>query len=499
MSELSADVVVIGGGNAALCAALAARDEGADVLLLERAPEAERGGNSYYTGGIIRFPYEDTADLIASFPELEGGESGIIDADPYTEAHFFEDMAKTTDYRSDPDLLEALVRESRGTMEWMHGKGIRLLWSLGRHAHKVEGRFRFFGGAIVTYWGGGAGLIDTLYTAAETEGIRIRYGTRAVELLGKESGRVTGVRVRVDGEEKLVDIAAKSVVIASGGFQANTAMRTQYLGPGWDLARVRGTAFNTGDGIQMATDFGAKPFGHWSGCHAVAWDANAPLTGDRSMGDEFSRHSYPMGIVINKESKRFLDEGYDFHTHTYARYGQEILKQPGMIAYQLFDDKVEQYLRSDYRGRHVTRVKADTIEELAEKLDLDPAALRATIDEYNASIDESVPFDPNVKDGRATSGITPRKSNWAQRIDTAPFLGFAVTTGITFTFGGLRVDANGKVLDDSERHIPGLYAGGELVGGIFYHNYPTGTGLMTGSVFGRAAGRSAAHAAAAGA
>ena len=491
-TEATPHVIVVGGGNAALCAAHAAHEGGARVTLLERAPEDERGGNSYYTGGIIRFPFETVEDLVASFPELEGGETETIEVEPYPEQAFFEDMARTTEYRADPDLIAALVRDARGTMEWLHGHGAKLLWSLGRHAHKVEGRYRFYGGAVVTFWGGGPGLVDALYETAIEAGVEVRYDSRVIGLLGAEDGKVTGVRVH-QGDGTTIEEAADAVVLACGGFQANTAMRTQYLGPGWDLARVRGTRFNTGDGHRIAEAVGAQTFGHWSGCHAVAWDANAPLTGDRKLGDEFSRHSYPMGIVVNNECERFLDEGADFHTHTYAKYGAKVLEQPGMIAYQLFDAKVMEYLRGDYLGRHVTKVTADTIEGLAEQLELDPGALAATVRSFNASIDTAdAAFDPNSKDGRSTTGIAPPKSNWAQPIDEPPFVAYPVTAGITFTFGGLRIDEHGRALDAADRPIPGLFAAGELVGGIFYHNYPTGTGLMTGAVFGRAAGTSAA-------
>jgi tricarballylate dehydrogenase len=491
-NENGPHVIVVGGGNAALCAALAASEGGARVSMVERAPKEERGGNSYFTGGIIRFPFDTVDDLVASFPELGGGETETIEVEPYPEQAFFEDMARTTEYRADPDLTAALVREARGTMEWLHSHGARVLWSLGRHAHKVEGRYRFYGGAVVTFWGGGPGLVDALYEAAEAAGVEIRYGSRVVGLLGAEDGRVTGVRVH-QSDNIHVQLDAEAVVLASGGFQANTAMRTQYLGPGWDLARVRGTRFNTGDGHRIAEAVGAQTFGHWSGCHAVAWDANAPLTGDRKLGDEFSRHSYPMGIVVNKDANRFLDEGADFHTHTYAKYGAKVLEQPGMVAYQLFDAKVMRFLRGDYLGRHVTKVTADTIEDLASRLELDPDALTETVARFNVSIQSDAAFDPNRKDGRSTTGVEPPKSNWALALDEPPFVAYPVTTGITFTFGGLRIDEHGRVLDTSERPIPGLYAAGELVGGIFYHNYPTGTGLMTGAVFGRAAGASAAR------
>lgn len=484
-----AQVVVVGAGNAALCAALAARESGAEVTVLERAPESQRGGNSYYTGGLMRFAHHGATDIVRSFPDLASNDE--FDLATYSEEDFFDDLARMTQYRADPDLAQTLVWQSREAMEWLHRHGVRFGWSFGRHAFKVGGRFQFWGGAPLEVVGGGAGLVDRLCEKALTAGATIRYNTRALKLIADDTGAVSGLQIR-DRAGRVTQLPATAVILACGGFEANAEMRARYLGPGWDLAKVRGTAYNTGDGLAMALEFGAVPFGHWSGCHAVAWDANAPLTGDRNMGDEFSRHSYPMGIVVNTEGKRFLDEGLDFQTHTYARYGAEILRQPGLVAYQLFDEKTAPYLRGDYRGKRVSKTSANTIEELAAKLELNPAQLSKTVAEYNAAVGPGK-FNPNAKDGKSTIGLQPPKSNWALPLDTPPYLGFPVSTGITFTFGGLRINIDGEVLDAASAPIPGLYAAGEIVGGLFYHNYPSGSGLTAGTVFGRAAGIAAAN------
>jgi len=341
----------------------------------------------------------------------------------------------------------------------------------------------------VEAWGGGPGLVEALTKIARKDGVAIAYGAHALSLLADDDG-VKGVRVKHNG--KTVEVATKSVVLAAGGFQANAEMRTRYLGPLWELAKVRGTRFNTGDGIRMALDIGAMPTGNWSGAHAVGWDRNAPEFGDLAVGDNFQKHSYPLGIMINANGERFVDEGADFRNYTYAKYGRVILMQPGQFAWQVFDNKVIPMLRDEYRIKKVTKVRADTLEELAPKLDnVDAAKALETIKTYNKAVMTEVPFDPNVKDGRGARGLVIPKSNWANRIDEPPFEAYAVTCGITFTFGGLKIDTGAQVIDTEGAPIPGLFAAGELVGGLFYFNYPGGTGLMNGAVFGRIAGASA--------
>ena len=271
--------------------------------------------------------------------------------------------------------------------------------------------------------------------------------------------------------------------------------RTRYLGPSWDLAKVRGTRFATGDGLKMALEIGAAPYGQWSGCHAVAWDKNAPEYGDLAVGDGFQKHSYPFGVMINADGERFVDEGADFRNYTYARYGREILKQPGQFAWQVFDAKAAPLLRDEYRIKQVTRVVADTLEALVEKLEgVNPRRALATLEAYKASITADIPFNPNLRDGRRADLPLP-KSNWANTLADGPFEAYAVTCGVTFTFGGVRIDTKANVLDVDLAPIEGLYAAGEMVGGLFYHNYPGGAGLMAGAVFGKIAGTAAGVAA----
>jgi tricarballylate dehydrogenase len=487
----SYDVVVVGAGNAALCAALSAQENGARVLVLESAPEEESGGNSRFTAGAMRVVYNGVEDLEQLMPDLTEDEKANTDFGTYTHEQFFDDMARVTQYRGDPDLIEILIGQSLSTLKWMREKGVRFVPIYGRQAFKIEGKFKFWGGLTVESWGGGPGLVEALTASAKRHGIDVWFESRAVSLLHDDSG-VRGVRVRRKGETQ--EVRAGAVVLAAGGFQANTEWRTRYLGPNWDLAKVRGTRFNVGDGIRMALEIGASPRGNWSGCHAVGWERNAPEFGDLAVGDAFQKHSYPWGIMINARGKRFVDEGADFRNYTYAKYGRVILEQPGQFAWQVFDNKVLHLLRDEYRIKQVTKVTANSLEELVSKLDdVDPEAALAEIKAYNAAVKQEIPFNPNVKDGRRTTGLPVDKTNWANTIDEPPFHGYAVTCGVTFTFGGLRIDTETHVMDVLGEPIPGLYAAGELVGGIFYFNYPGGTGLTNGAVFGKIAGANAAQ------
>jgi tricarballylate dehydrogenase len=489
-----ADVVVVGAGNAALCAALSARAGGARVLMLEAAPFEERGGNSRFTGGAFRFAFDGVEDLMEVCPSMREQDLSNIDFGTYTEDQFFDDMFELTEFRTDADMCETLVRNSHATAKWVAGHGVKLEPGLGRQAYKVDGKFKFWGGLALHIWGGGEELLGALYRSAEEAGIAIAYETAAETLL-RDGDRVTGIAAVCKGER--VEIPARAVVLACGGFESNPEMRARYLGPGWDMAKVRGTRFNMGAGLRMALEAGAHSFGNWSGCHAVAWDVNAPAYGDLTVGDKFQKHNYPYGVLVNARGERYLDEGRNFHSHTYARYGGEILKQPGMFAWQIFDEKTRHLLRGEYRISRVTKVESDTLEGLADQLEgVDRDQFLQTIAEFNAACRTDISFDPNVRDGRRTEGLAIDKSNWANPIDTPPFHAYHVTTGITFTFGGLKVDSEtAQVTGQYGRPIPGLYAAGEIVGGLFYNNYASGTGLMAGATFGRLAGAAAGRAA----
>jgi tricarballylate dehydrogenase len=493
MEKHEYDVVVVGKGNAALCAALAAKDQGAKVAMLEAASEDEHGGNSRFAGGVMRFAYGSVEDL-RRVTDISDEEAASSDFGTNTREEFLDVLFRLTSYRTDPDLSELLVNRSLDTMAWLRSKGARFVLNHGRQSAIVNGKRKYFGNMPIEVNGGGAGLVQYLDAAVKKAGIEVFYDTRAAALIF-DGERVSGVRAQRKG--KAAEFRARALVLASGGFEANPEMRARYLGPGWELAKVRGSRFNVGDGLRMALEIGAAPYGNWSGCHATGWDRYAPEFGDVNVGDQFQKHSYIFGLLINADGKRFVDEGWDFHSFTYAKYGGEVLKQPGQFAWQVFDAKVTKLLRSEYRIKFVTKESANSLEALAPKLEgVNAEQFLKTVREYNAAVRKDVPFDHTVKDGKGTVGIEPAKSNWAQALDTPPFDAYATTCGITFTFGGLRIDKDsGQVLDSHLHPIPGLYTAGEMVGGLFYFNYPSGTGLVSGAVFGSMAGTSAGKAA----
>ena len=487
------EVIVVGKGNAAMCAALAARDAGANVVLLEAAPEEESGGNSRFAGGPMRFAFDSAEDLKKLTP-LTDDEIASTDFGTNTKEEFFDDLYRLTSYRTDPDLSETLVTRSQETLIWLRSKGVRFVPLYDRQSGVVNGRRKFFGRIPLEVTGGGAGLVEFLNEAVRKANIEVLYDARAASLI-YDGERVSGVRIQHKGRQ--TELHAKSVILACGGFEANPEMRARYLGPGWELAKVRGTRFNQGDGLKMALDIGAAPYGNWSGCHATGWELNAPEFGDLSVGDQFQKHSYILGLMINADGKRFVDEGADLHSFTYAKYGRAVLQQPGQFAWQVYDAKVKPLLRSEYRIKRITRVSANTLEDLAPQLTgVNGDAFLKTVREFNAAARKDIPFNHTIRDGKCTVGIEPPKSNWAQPLDTPPYEAYAVTCGITFTWGGLRIDREtAQVLNVHFHRIPGLYCAGEMVGGLFYFNYPSGTGLVSGAIFGRIAGASAAAAA----
>ncbi|MEV6302291.1 FAD-dependent tricarballylate dehydrogenase TcuA [Actinoplanes sp. NPDC051861] len=478
-------VVVIGGGNAGFSAAHAAAARGREVLLLERGRPDEAGGNSFYTAGAFRIAHhglDDVAELLEPDPR-----NATAVLTPYPQDLFLKDMRELTGGRTDAGLAGVLAAESGPALRWLHGLGLRFRLMFERQSYPDDsGRHVFWGGLAVGSVDGGKGLVSQHTRAALAGGVEIRYGHRCGDLVVR-NGRVCGVRwSAADGTTGVVE--AESVVLAAGGFEADPRWRREHLGAGWERALVRGTPLNTGDMLRSALAVGAARGGDWSSCHSVAWDAGAATSGDRELTNRLTRQSYPLGIVVNSSGRRFVDEGADFRNYTYAKYGGEILRQPGGLAFQVFDSEIRPLLRTEeYDAPGASVIVASSLEELALSAGIDLPRFIGTVEDFNAGIDESVRFDAAVKDGRA-SRVDPPKSNWALPIRTPPFYAFPVTCGITFTFGGLAADEHGRVMDADGAVIPGLFVCGEMLGGLFSGNYPGGTGLTAGTVFGRRAG-----------
>lgn len=488
MSDISAksfDVIVVGGGNAGFAAAHAAAERGRRVLLLERGTNDTAGGNSFYTAGATRIPHQGLDDL-RSFVEFDDRHD-VTEVPPYSSEEYLADLKKVTDGRTDHEMANVLVHEAQHAVRWLHGLGLRYRLMYERQAYKrTDGSYLFWGGLHVGNVGGGEGLIADHTRVADRLGEEVRYGARARSLV-VENGRVVGVRY-TDGEDVEHEVRAESVVLAAGGFEANAEWRREHLGEGWENAKVRGTPYNTGDMLAAALELGAAKGGDWSTCHSVQWDAEAKNNeSNRELTNRLTRQSYPLGIIVNREGERFLDEGADFRNYTYAKYGREILRQPGSIAWQLFDAELRPSLRTEeYDMPGIGVHTADSIEDLAAMAGID-ASVAATVKSFNASIDRNVPCDPTIKDGRAAD-VEPPKSNWASPLETPPFYAYPVTCGITFTFGGLKGDLDGRVLREDGQVIEGLFVCGEMLGGLFSGNYPGGSGLAAGMVFGRRAG-----------
>ncbi|RDW90517.1 uncharacterized protein DSM5745_02292 [Aspergillus mulundensis] len=514
-----ADVLVIGSGNAGLCSAISASESGASrVLLIDSCPETWAGGNSYFTAGAFRAVHHGLSDILPIVNNVEEEKAANIDVEPYTAANFSDDIARICVGRSYPDLSRTLVQDSNDAVKWLASHGVRFQLSFNRQAYEIDGRIKFWGGMCLKTQDGGKGLIEDERAAAEKLGVEILFNTSAKRLiLNPATGGIHSVIVQETsrsspgsgwGER---EILTKSVVLAAGGFEANPRMRAQFLGPGWDFAHVRGTPYNNGSCLEMAIrDASAKAAGNWSGCHSVAWDAKAPPNaGDRIISNEFTKSGYPLGLMLNTEGKRFVDEGVDMRNYTYAVFGRAILAQPGHVAFQVWGADMVPWLRGEeYREEIVERITGDSLEELAgecAKRGLrDPGQFLDTIREYNeavAAFREENPdhrWDPAIKDGLSTQSTGKKlalpKSNWATPLTRGPYVAVKVTCGVTFTFGGLAVDHEtaGVLSSATDSPIPGLYCAGEMLGGLFWDNYPGGSGLTSGAVFGRRAGRAAA-------
>ena len=488
---MSKQVVIVGSGNAALCAGIAALEGGADVLMLEKADESLAGGNTKYTAGAMRFAYEGAEDLLPLLSDPDDPRLERTDFGGYSRQKFAEDLLMFNGGRPLSPEQTTLIEQSLPAMQWLGRHGVTFEPIYSRQSFEKDGRHVFWGGLTLAARNEGVGLFDMELAAFRRMGGTIRYGA-AVTGLTVEDGAVTGVRV---GDEA---IPADAVILACGGFEASEDLRRDWMGGNWAKARVRGTPMNTGDGLVMAREAGAQSRGLVEGCHATPMDLHMPDFGGLDLPaaerKNYRKICYFLGVMLNADGARFVDEGKNFRNYTYAQFGKAVLDQPGHFAWQIFDAKVTDLLYAEYTFHDAHFVEADTLDDLIGRLDgVDPEGARRTLEAFNAAVDPEVTFDPTILDGKSTRGLALPKSNWAQRLDTGPFRAYPVTGGITFTYGGVGIDADGRVLDADDTPIAGLFAAGEMVGGVFFEGYPGGSGLTSGAVFGRIAGTSAAR------
>ena len=488
---MSKRVVGVGSGYAALCAAIAALEAGAQVLVLEKADEALAGGNTKYTAGAMRFAYDGTADLLPLLKDQDDPRLERTDFGSYTAEKFGADLLGFNGGRPLSAEQTRLIDQSLPTLQWLatHGVTFEPIWS--RQSFEKDDKIIFWGGLTLAAENEGVGLFEMERDAVQKMGGEIRYSAGVTDLL-TEDGRITGVAV---GDQ---NIAADAVILACGGFEASDALRAEWMGGNWEKAKVRGTPHNTGDGLTMARGLGAQARGLYDGCHATPMDLHMADFGGLHLphGERknYRKICYFLGVMLNAEGQRFVDEGKDFRNYTYAQFGRAVLDQPGHFAWQVFDAKVEPLLYGEYRFDEAHFVEADTLEALCAKMEgVDQNAAMETLNAFNAAVDADIPFDPTVLDGKGATGLPVPRSNWAQVLDTPPFRAYPVTGGITFTYGGVAVSDRGAVLGEGDQEIPGLYACGEMVGGVFFEGYPGGSGLTSGAVFGRLAGSNAAQ------
>jgi tricarballylate dehydrogenase len=453
------DVLVIGGGNAALCAAIAAKRLGADVLLLEGAPRFYRGGNTRHTRN-MRCAHDAATDILTG---------------PYTEEEFFEDLLRVTEGNTDQELARLMIRESKDILTWIVEQGVRWQPSLG--GTLSLGRTNSF------FLGGGRAMLNALYRTAEEIGVEILYDAEVIDLDIRDGMFLSATFKQGDGR---ASAKAATLVAAAGGFEANIEWLKESWGEAADNFLIRGTPYNRGSVLKMLLDKGVQDIGDPTQCHAVAIDARAP----KFDGGIITRHdSVVFGIVVNRNAERFYDEGEDIWPKRYAIWGRLVAAQPGQLAYIIFDASV----RTSFMPTLFPAIEGGTIAELAGKLELDPTALEKTITAFNTAVRPGT-FDHTILDDCRTEGLTPPKSHWARKIETPPFLAYPVRPGITFTYLATRVNKQARMLMKDGRPSANMFAAGEIMAGnVLGKGYAAGMGMTIGSVFGRIAGQEAAR------
>ena len=453
------DVLVVGGGNAALCAAITAQESGVKVLLLETAPIEFRGGNSRHTRN-LRYFHEQGNDHLTG---------------PYLEDEFWDDLMAVTGGETNEQLARFTIRQSRNLGEWMARHGVVFQPSMRGTLHLARTNAFFLGG--------GKALMNAYYTIAAELGVTVLYGAE-VRNLEIRDGKFVSAEVALNNLPH--KIRAKTIVVASGGFQANLDWLKEYWGDPAENFIIRGTPYDRGLMLRVLLDNGAKSVGDPRQCHAVAIDARSPKY-DGGIVTRLDCVSF--GIVVNKHAKRFYDEGEDFWPKRYAIWGRLVAQQPDQIAYSIIDAKsIELFMPSVFPP-----IEAHSIAELAGKLELDPSTLEETVGTFNLSTRPGT-FDLTVLDDCITEELEPRKSHWARPLDTPPFYGYPLRPGITFTYLGVTVNEQAQVIMQDDQPAANIFAAGEVMSGnILGKGYMAGLGLTIGTVFGRIAGKEAAR------
>lgn len=482
------DVAVIGSGNAALLAALSAQESGSRVSIFEASTEEAMGGNSRFTFGGFRFGISDPEDIKALIPNISTEELQLVKEQPYSSQDFYNHLMSTSHDTADKSLCQLLANTSFDVLKWMRKLGVE--WDLCISKVPSEPLWKLSPGSVFVK-GRGKGLIQQLLQEVHAKEITIHYNAALEKIIADKDKKVIGIQVKKD--QKIQTISCSSVILACGGFEANKPMRKKYMGENWANMKVRGTRYNRGKGLKAALAIGAQPYGNWSGGHAVPINAKAEDFGVLALGETTRRCLFQYGISINNDGRRFMDEGENKKVLMYGKTGLEVSKQNQNYAFQIFDAKI---MTSNFEklfyfsGNYFV---ANTLEELADHMKVPKEAFLQEIQNYNHAIDTSKPFDTAILDDRHTNGITPVRSNYADPIQMPPFFAFSVAGGITFTYGGIKINTNAEVLDQDDQPIQGLYAAGEMTGGFFMDSYPANAGLARGAVTGYLAGKSAAR------